>query len=202
MPAVNIATGAKAPHTGRLVARAVVFKSGSATLHAIAARAEPTQRARHPLLLDRFPVVARAADAVSARAVEAQRTAAPVLLKCTTNVATLGRHAVAAGGVVAQRTPSHFWEGLEGCWAKALIGRRARTPPSRAVRSRWRWSQLINRRGFRSRASMNRPMEPGKPNFFGVYSCCCTDRLDGLNMALSTLHDAAEPCRFCIQVRF
>lgn len=37
---------------------------GSAVLHAVVARAEPAEGAGVPLLLDRFPVVSQAADAV------------------------------------------------------------------------------------------------------------------------------------------
>ena len=86
----------------------------SAIFDAVAAGAEPSRRAGRPLLLDRFSVVARAADSVAARAVVTERAAVACFLERTTGVAALGGHAVAAGALVTERAPSHFWEGLDG----------------------------------------------------------------------------------------
>ena len=61
--------------------------------------------------MDRFALVAGAAEAVAAGGVEAQGTAVVALFDCALDIAAAARHAVVARGVVAQGTPSHFREG-------------------------------------------------------------------------------------------
>ena len=74
------------------------------------AEVEP-QRAGVAALMDRFALVAGAAEAVAAGGVEAQGTAVVALFDCALDIAAAARHAVVARGVVAQGTPSHFREG-------------------------------------------------------------------------------------------
>ena len=74
-----------------------------------ASRAIITQRAPVPALLNGLTVVAGTANAVAAGGIEAQRAASFSSLNGAAAVATRARYAVAAGAVVTQRTPSHFW---------------------------------------------------------------------------------------------
>jgi hypothetical protein len=80
-------------------------------LHAVGARAEPTQRAAVAGLLDRLAVVSGAAEAVVVGGEETEWAAFATLLDCAAGVAAAAWHAVIAGAVVAQGAASHFREG-------------------------------------------------------------------------------------------
>jgi hypothetical protein len=77
--------------------------------------------------------------------VKAEWTSVAALLNGAEGVAAAARHAVAAGAVVAQRTPSHFRGVRTGCWARGASPMPASMETTKAAGRRqttrevWAW---------------------------------------------------------------
>ena len=97
-----------------------VFRAGETFPHdpaiseaeAQLAEGEPSQGASLAALLDRFPLVTRAAEAVVARGIETQRAASAAFLDGAAGVAPGAGHAVAARAVVTKRAASNLGQRL------------------------------------------------------------------------------------------